>query len=170
MTDLYSIPVQTLQGETTTLASYRDQVLLVVNVASRCGFTPQYEGLQALHEEFQEAGFSVLGFPCNQFLWQEPRSNAKIAAFCESQFRVTFPLFDKVRVNGFRAHPLFKVLKRSARGVIGSSMIKWNFTKFLVGRGGETIERFAPFVEPERLRTQIKTELNRRSVQSTEHS
>ncbi len=152
---LYEIPVRTLEGEETTLAPFRGKVLLIANVASECGFTPQYAGLEALHRRFAERGFSVLGFPCNQFGGQEPGTAAEIATFCERNFGVSFPLYEKVQVNGRRAHPLFQHLKRTQRGVLRSRAIKWNFTKFLVDRDGIVVQRFSPRVTPERLEAPI---------------
>ncbi|MGH7497360.1 MAG: glutathione peroxidase [Gemmatimonadales bacterium] len=148
---LYDIPVRTLESEDTTLAPFQGQVLLIVNVASECGFTPQYAGLEALHQRFRERGFSVLGFPCNQFGGQEPGTAAEIGAFCERNFGVSFPLYEKVQVNGRRAHPLFQYLKRAQRGVLKSRAIKWNFTKFLVDRDGNVVRRFSSRTTPPQL-------------------
>src|SRR5690606_23914344 len=134
MTSIYSFSAQALDGESIALSRYEGQVLLVVNVASECGFTPQYEGLEALYKEYRALGFSVLGFPCNQFGHQEPGSADEIAGFCSSKYAVTFPMFDKIDVNGPTAHPLFSWLKSEKAGVLGSQNIKWNFTKFLLGR------------------------------------
>ena len=145
---IYEIPVTTLHGEPTTLAPYRGQVLLIVNVASQCGLTPQYAGLEAMHERLAPQGFSVLGFPCNQFGAQEPGGEGEIAKFCETQFGLSFPMFAKVDVNGDAAHPLFKWLRAEAPGLLGSEAIKWNFTKFLVDREGRVVERFAPTTVP----------------------
>jgi glutathione peroxidase len=152
---LYDIPVRTIDGEATTLAPYRGQVLLIVNVASECGFTPQYAGLEAIYRRFHARGFSVLGFPCNQFGGQEPGTSDEIAAFCEQYFGVTFPLFEKAQVNGRRAHPLYQLLKRSQSGILRSRAIKWNFTKFLVNRRGEVVRRFSPRTEPADLEAPI---------------
>jgi glutathione peroxidase len=149
--DLYDIPVTTIDGRQQTLAAYRGRVLLVVNVASRCGFTPQYAGLEALHRAHAAEGLAVLGFPSDQFGHQEPGDEAEIAQFCRLTYDVTFPMFAKVNVNGRDAHPLFKQLKRARRGVLGSSAIKWNFTKFLVGRDGTVVRRFSPQDEPEKI-------------------
>jgi glutathione peroxidase len=137
-------------GEEQSLAAYRGQALLIVNVASRCGFTPQYKGLQALHAEYAPRGFSVLAFPCDQFGRQEPGSDQEIASFCDRSFGVTFPLFAKIEVNGPRAHPLYVWLKQQKGGLLGSS-IKWNFTKFLVNQAGLVRARFAPTAKPETL-------------------
>ena len=137
-------------GEEQSLAAYRGQALLIVNVASKCGFTPQYKGLQALHAEYAPRGFSVLAFPCDQFGRQEPGSDQEIASFCDRSFGVTFPLFAKIEVNGPRAHPLYVWLKQQKGGLLGSG-IKWNFTKFLVDRAGLVRARFAPTAKPETL-------------------
>ena len=153
------IALTTLGGEARTLADYADKTLLVVNVASQCGLTPQYEGLEALHRKYADRGFAVLGFPCNQFGYQEPGGAAEIKAFCESRFDVTFPMFAKIDVNGADAHPLFKALKSAAPGVLGSQAIKWNFTKFLIGRGGEVLNRYAPTDAPASLAGDIEAAL-----------
>ena len=152
---LYEIPVRTLEGEDTTLAPFRGKVLLIANVASECGYTPQYAGLESLQRRFGERGFSVLGFPCNQFGGQEPGTAAEIATFCERNFGVTFPMYEKVQVNGRRAHPLYQYLKRTQRGVLRSRAIKWNFTKFLVDREGVVVGRFSPRTTPEQLEAPI---------------
>ena len=146
---LYDIPVRTLAGEATTLAPWRGQVLLIVNVASRCGLTPQYAGLEALYRGHRERGFAVLGFPCNQFGAQEPGNEAEIGAFCTANYEVSFPLFAKIEVNGPGAHPLYRFLKGEKPGVLGTEAIKWNFTKFLVGREGAVLKRYAPTDTPE---------------------
>lgn len=148
MSKIYDFHVKTIQGNETTLGDYRGQVLLIVNTASECGFTPQYEGLESLYKKFKERGFSVLGFPCNQFGGQEPGSEEEIQTFCDTIFHVTFPMFAKVDVNGPTAHPLFEFLKKEEKGILGTEGIKWNFTKFLVNRDGNVIQRFAPQVEP----------------------
>jgi len=137
------------------LQRFEGQVLLIVNTASKCGFTPQYRGLEALHREYAARGFAVLGFPCNQFGAQEPGSASDIGAFCESQYDVTFPMFDKIDVNGAGAHPLYEYLKREKSGLLGSS-IKWNFTKFLVDRKGQVTARHAPTTRPESLKKDIE--------------
>jgi glutathione peroxidase len=147
--NVYDIPVATLDGETTTLSPYRGQVLLIVNVASRCGFTPQYEGLEALHRRHHDRGFSVLGFPCDQFAHQEPGNADEIRDFCTRVYDVTFPLFAKIDVNGRDAHPLYRFLKKAKPGFLGTRAIKWNFTKFLVGRDGRVLRRYAPNRKPE---------------------
>jgi len=149
--DIYSYHAATIGGETVALENYRNRVLLIVNTASQCGFTPQLAGLEALHQKFQPQGFAVLGFPCNQFGAQDPGSNDEIARFCELTYAVSFPLFAKVDVNGASTHPLFAYLKEQAPGVLGSKKIKWNFTKFLIDRNGNAIERFAPSTKPEKI-------------------
>jgi glutathione peroxidase len=143
-TSVYSFAVRTIDGKDTTLESYRGQVLLVVNVASRCIFTPQYTALEALHQQYSERGLRVLGFPCDQFGHQEPGPDEQIQTFCTKNYGVTFPLFSKLEVNGAKAHPLYKHLKQQQTGSFGISAIKWNFTKFLVDRDGTVIARFAP--------------------------
>ncbi len=145
---LYDIPVRTLEGKEQTLAAYQGKVLLIVNVASECGYTPQYQGLQALYEKYRGQGLEVLGFPCNQFGQQEPGAAADIRAFCDTTFRVSFPLFEKIEVNGPAAHPLYQYLKHEKPGVLGTEKIKWNFTKFLVDRSGAVVKRYAPADEP----------------------
>jgi glutathione peroxidase len=152
---IYEFAARTSAGEERPLEAFRGRVLLVVNVASRCGFTPQYQGLQALQGRFGPRGFDVLAFPCNQFGGQEPGSDADIAGFCETNYHVTFPLFAKIEVNGTRAHPLFVWLKSQKGGLLGSA-IKWNFTKFLIDRAGEVRARFAPTTTPENLAPEIE--------------
>jgi glutathione peroxidase len=156
MTDLYAQTVRTIDGKDVPLADWRGQVLLIVNTASKCGFTPQYEGLEALHKQYGDKGFSVLGFPCNQFGAQEPGDEAEIASFCKLTYDVDFPMFAKVDVNGDAAHPLFKALKAAAPGLLGSEGIKWNFTKFLVDRSGNVVDRFAPTTKPEAIAADIE--------------
>lgn len=157
MTDnLLNIPCTTLSGDQKTLADYAGKVVLVVNTASKCGFTPQYKGLEALWQAFKDRGLVILGFPCNQFGQQEPGDNAAISQFCELNFGVTFPLFKKVEVNGSNAHPLFVQLKKRAPGLLGSQGIKWNFTKFLIDRDGQSVKRYAPATKPEALKTAIE--------------
>jgi glutathione peroxidase len=141
---LPDIALTRLDGQSENLRDYAGKVLLVVNVASACGFTPQYKELQALYEEVKDAGLEILGFPCNQFGGQEPGSAEEIAQFCESRFGVTFPLFAKTEVNGPHAHPLYQYLKTAAPGILGTEGIKWNFTKFLINREGDMVERYAP--------------------------
>ncbi|MBC7506693.1 MAG: glutathione peroxidase [Sandarakinorhabdus sp.] len=159
MTDIYDQTVKTIDGETVTLADWRGQVLLIVNTASKCGFTPQYEGLEALQQKYASKGFSVLGFPCNQFGAQEPGDEAEIASFCKLTYDVDFPMFAKVDVNGVTAHPLFTELKKAAPGLLGSEAIKWNFTKFLIGRDGKVIDRFAPTTKPDAIAGDIEKAL-----------
>jgi glutathione peroxidase len=153
---LCDIPVTTLDGATTTLAEYRGKVLLVVNVASKCGFTPQYAGLEELYRKYKDRGLVVLGFPCNQFLWQEPGDGDAIKSFCTLKYNVTFPMFAKVDVNGSGAHPLYKHLKNAARGFLGTKGVKWNFTKFLVDRDGNAVRRYGTSTKPEALAADIE--------------
>lgn len=152
---LYDISVQTIDGKEEKLSKYKDQVLLVVNVASQCGFTNQYEGLQDLYKKHARRGLVVLGFPCNQFGEQEPDDENKIKTFCERKFAVTFPMFSKVSVNGPDTHPLFAYLKKHQKGLLGTEAIKWNFTKFLVDKQGQVIERYAPQTTPAALEKDI---------------
>jgi glutathione peroxidase len=156
---LYDIPVTTIQGADATLAPYRGQVLLIVNVASQCGFTPQYAGLERLHRTYGPRGFAVLGFPCNQFGGQEPENEPTIAGFCFRTYGVTFPLFAKIAVRGSDAHPLYRYLTRHQPGLLGSRAIKWNFTKFLVGHDGTVVRRYAPTTTPEQLEPDIQAQL-----------
>ncbi len=153
---LYNIAVNRIDGTSTTLEEYKDKALLVVNTASECGFTPQYDGLEQLQKQYSDKGFSVLGFPCNQFGKQEPGDNAEIASFCATRFSVSFPLFEKVDVNGENAHPLFNHLKEQAPGILGSKSIKWNFTKFLINKDGKVLKRFAPKDKPEKIAKEIE--------------
>jgi glutathione peroxidase len=155
-TTVYDFSALDIDGREVPLGDYRDKVLLIVNTASKCGFTPQYEGLEALHRELSERGFAVLGFPCNQFAGQEPGDEAEIADFCRLTYDVTFPVFSKVDVNGPKAHPLFHWLCEQAPGLLGSRGVKWNFTKFLVDRQGQVAERFAPTTKPEALRGAVE--------------
>jgi glutathione peroxidase len=159
---IYDIEVRTIDGRSTTLAEHRGKVMLIVNVASKCGFTPQYEGLEALYKKFKDRGLVVLGFPCNQFGAQEPGSEAEIQSFCSTTYSVTFPMYSKVEVNGDATHPLFAHLKKSAKGVLGTEAIKWNFTKFLVGRDGSVIDRFAPQTAPGAMEKDVETQLGPR--------
>ncbi len=146
---VYSFTVNDIEHRPVSLERYHGKVLLIVNVASKCGFTPQYAELQRLYEKHREAGLEILGFPCNQFGSQEPGTEKDIQSFCELNFGVTFPLFEKIDVNGEGAHPLYRHLKSAAPGLLGTEAIKWNFTKFLVGRDGRVAERFAPSTAPE---------------------
>ena len=159
MSTVYEFSATTIDGKPRSLSDYRGKVLLVVNTASKCGFTPQYKGLEAIFRQFKDRGFAVLGFPCNQFGEQEPGEDASIAEFCERNFGVSFPLFAKVDVNGDDAHPLFKHLTSEKKGLLGSSAIKWNFTKFLIGKDGSVIERYAPTTAPEDLIKDIEKAL-----------
>jgi glutathione peroxidase len=149
------ICVTTLDGKSQTIKDYSGKVLLVVNVASRCGFTPQYTGLEALYRKYRERGFAVLGFPCNQFGHQEPGDSAEIQTFCSTSYEVSFPLFAKVDVNGANAHPLYEYLKEQRPGILGTEAIKWNFTKFLVNRKGEVVKRYAPTDKPESIDAEV---------------
>ncbi|WP_439632101.1 glutathione peroxidase [Gemmata sp.] len=152
---LYDIPVTTIDGTQATLGPYRGRVLLIVNVASKCGFTPQYAGLEALHREFKDRGLVVLGFPCDQFMNQEPAAEAEIKQFCSLKYDVTFPMFAKVDVNGPNAHLLYQYLKGERRGIFGTRAIKWNFGKFLVDRTGGVVGRYSMFTPPSKLRRRI---------------
>ena len=158
MTSLSQFSAITITGEDKPLSDYDGQVVLVVNTASECGFTPQYAGLEELQGKFAGRGFTVLGFPCNQFGGQEPGDAQQIGAFCEKSYGVTFPMFDKVEVNGSGAHPLFAWLRTQKSGLLGDR-IKWNFTKFLLGRDGQVIERYAPTTKPEALEADIERAL-----------
>ena len=155
MPGVYDFSATSLDGEDIALNRYEGQVLLIVNTASKCGFTPQYQGLEALHRELSPRGFAVLGFPCNQFGAQEPGDAREIAAFCETKYEVSFPMFAKIDVNGSGAHPLYKYLKGEKSGLLGSS-IKWNFTKFLIDRSGKVVARHAPTTSPEALTKEIE--------------
>ena len=149
MASVYDFEAKTLRGEPRSMADYRGKTLLIVNVASACGFTPQYTGLEALYRKYHARGFEVLGFPCNQFGGQEPGSPEDIATFCSSKYDVTFPMFAKIDVNGDKAAPLYRYLKHAKPGLLGTEAIKWNFTKFLVDRGGHVVARYAPNDTPE---------------------
>ena len=153
------IRLKSIDGKPAALGDFAGQTLLIVNVASQCGFTPQYAGLEALHRRFHARGFSVLGFPCDQFGHQEPGDEAEIANFCSLNYDVTFPMFAKIEVNGDHAHPLFKALKQDARGLLGTQAIKWNFTKFLVDRERRVARRYAPSDKPEKLAGEIEATL-----------
>jgi glutathione peroxidase len=156
MSTVFDFSAVGLAGQPVDLGQYQDKVLLIVNTASACGFTPQYAGLEKLHERFRERGFEVLGFPCNQFGAQEPGTHEEIGAFCEKNYGVTFPLFAKIDVNGANAHPLFQHLKKTAPGVLGTEGIKWNFTKFLVRRDGSVAKRYAPSTKPDDIAADIE--------------
>ena len=157
---LYNIEVETLGGQKKKMDDYRDDVLLIVNTASKCGFTPQYEGLEKLYNEYKERGFKVLGFPCNQFGQQEPGGSSDIESFCQINYGVSFPMFSKVDVNGDNAHPLFRFLKKEKKGMLATEAIKWNFTKFLVNRKGEVLKRYAPNTDPAALGPDVEKALN----------
>jgi glutathione peroxidase len=164
---IYDIPVTALDGTPRTLDEYRGKVLLVVNVASKCGFTPQYAGLEELHRTYKDRGLVVLGFPCNQFLWQEPGTADDIKTFCSLNYDVTFPVFAKVKVNGPDAHPLYRHLKHAWRGLLWSRAIKWNFTKFLVDREGKVVGRFSALTSPKQLVKRVEFLLAESPSQAT---
>jgi glutathione peroxidase len=155
MTTLYDFTVDDIEGRQVALDRYKGKVLLVVNTASKCGFTPQYQGLEALYRKYREQGLEVLGFPCNQFGAQEPGNEQEIATFCETNYNVTFPMFRKVDVNGNATAPLYRYLKHEKPGLLGTEAIKWNFTKFLVGRDGEVVARYAPNDTPESIEPDV---------------
>jgi len=154
--NLYEIEVTNIDGRRQRMADFAGKVLLIVNVASKCGFTPQYKGLESLYRQFADRGFAVLGFPCDQFGHQEPGDEAQIKNFCSLQYYVTFPMFAKIEVNGNHTHPLYQLLKKSAPGVLGTEAIKWNFTKFLIDREGQVIKRYATADKPESLANDIE--------------
>ncbi|MBM0103850.1 glutathione peroxidase [Steroidobacter sp. S1-65] len=156
MTSVYDFSANSLAGQPVALRDFAGKVLLVVNTASKCGFTPQYQGLEALYQQYRDRGLAVLGFPCNQFGAQEPGTAEEIGAFCQKNYGVSFPMFEKIDVNGATAHPLYRWLKSSAKGVLGSEAIKWNFTKFLIDRHGQVVERFAPTTKPEDLKAKVE--------------
>ena len=156
---VYDFTAETLDGRPAPLAAWRGQVLLIVNVASKCGFTPQYEGLEALYRKYRERGLVVLGFPCDQFGHQEPGDEAAIRVFCTSEYDVSFPLFAKIEVNGADAHPLYRALKNMAPGLFWTKAIKWNFTKFLIDRDSTKVRRYAPSVKPEAIAADIEKAL-----------
>ena len=153
---VYDFSANSIDGKPVELSSYKDKVLLIVNTASQCGFTSQYQGLQALYEKYAGKGVEVLGFPCNQFGAQEPGSAANIQSFCETKFGVSFPLFEKIDVNGGNAHPLFQYLTKSAPGILGTEGVKWNFTKFLVDGSGNVVKRYASATEPKDIEKDIE--------------
>ena len=150
MQNVYGFEVTTIDGQKQYLDRFRGHVLLIVNVASRCGFTPQYAGLEAMYRKYRERGLTILGFPCDQFGHQEPGNESEIKAFCKLMYDVSFPLFAKIDVNGPAAHPLYQFLKSARRGFLGTKAIKWNFTKFLIDRHGKVVRRFGPMVKPEK--------------------
>ena len=154
--NIYEIPVKDIEGRSRTLAEHRDRVLLIVNVASKCGFTPQYEGLEALYRKHRARGLTILGFPCDQFMHQEPGNEAEIKEFCSLTYDVTFPMFAKIEVNGENTDPLYAFLKEEQPGLLGSQAIKWNFTKFLVDKQGKVTARFAPTTKPADLEAEIE--------------
>jgi glutathione peroxidase len=158
---VYEFTAKNIDGDTVSLDNYRGRVLLIVNVASKCGFTPQYDGLEKLYEKYRDRGFDVLGFPSNQFLSQEPGSESEIKSFCELNYKVKFPLFSKIDVNGAHTHPLYEYLKAAQPGVLGTQKIKWNFTKFLIDRRGKPIKRYAPRTKPEEIDADIRAALGK---------
>ena len=160
MGGVYDFEVNLLNGDPVKLSEYQGKALLIVNTASRCGFTPQYSGLEKLYDKFKARGLEILGFPCNQFGKQEPGRSEEIAEFCSVNYGVTFPMFEKIDVNGRDTHPLYQYLKREARGVLGSEPIKWNFTKFLVNREGEVVERYGSTTKPEQIEADIESALD----------
>ncbi len=153
---IYDFDAETIDGETVPLATYRGQVLLIVNTASQCGFTGQYEGLEDLYRRYRDKGFTILGFPCNQFAGQEPGDEAEIATFCATKYEVDFPMMKKIEVNGPGAHPLYAYLKSAKKGLLGTPGIKWNFTKFLIDKRGRVVGRYAPSMEPQALDSAIE--------------
>ena len=159
MTNVYDFKAEKLEGGEQSLSEYEGKVLLIVNTASKCGFTPQFDGLEKLFEKYKDQGLVVLGFPCNQFASQDPASNSEIGEFCQRNYGVSFPMFAKIDVNGSNAHPLYKYLTKEAKGVLGTEAVKWNFTKFLVGRDGNVIDRFASTTKPEDMRKDIEKAL-----------
>jgi len=156
MSDIYGIKVKSIKGEETELENYRGKAMLIVNTASKCGFTSQFKGLEGLYEKYNDQGLEVLGFPCNQFLKQDPGSESEISEFCTLNYGVTFPMFSKIDVNGTNTHPLYQHLKSEAKGLLGSEKIKWNFTKFLVDKEGKVLKRYAPNLEPKEITADIE--------------
>ena len=159
MNNIYDIHIKDSSNKEVSMSKFEGKTLLIVNVASKCGLTPQYKGLQSLYEEYKDRNFVVLGFPCNQFGGQEPGTNSEINNFCEINYSVTFPIFSKIKVNGPDSHPLFKLLKNDKPGIFRTESIKWNFTKFLVNSSGKIIDRFSPRVEPKYIRSEIERSL-----------
>ena len=159
MSSLYDFQAQSIDGQTVSLSRYRGQVMLIVNTASACGFTPQFNGLEKLHQQYGSQGLAVIGFPCNQFASQDPGDDAQIASFCQKNYGVSFQMMSKIKVNGDGAHPLYQWLTAEAPGLLGSKAIKWNFTKFLVGRDGRVIKRYAPQDTPEKIARDIEAAL-----------
>lgn len=158
---IYSFTPKNLAGKETPLRNFEGKVVLIVNTASKCGFTPQYAGLEALYKKYKERGFEILGFPCNQFGAQEPGSSDEIGAFCTKNYGVEFPMFEKIDVNGKNAHPLYKFLTSAKPGLLGTEAIKWNFTKFLIGKNGEPVKRYSPNTNPEDIADDIEKELSK---------
>ena len=156
MVDIYNIDVKDSANNNINMSEFAGKTLLIVNVASKCGLTPQYEGLQKLYDDFKDRNFIILGFPCNQFGGQEPGTDQEIGEFCDINYSVTFPIFSKIKVNGPEAHPLFKLLKNDKPGIFRTQSIKWNFTKFLINKNGKIVERFSPRVEPKYIRKEIE--------------
>jgi glutathione peroxidase len=154
---IYDVSATMIDGNSISLNTYQDKVLLIVNTASQCGFTPQYQGLQQLYEQYASQGLVILGFPCNQFGQQEPGNSAQIQSFCETNFGVSFPLFQKIEVNGGNAHPLYQYLTKTLPGIFGMEGIKWNFTKFLVDRKGKVVKRYPPMTKPEDIAKDIES-------------
>lgn len=159
MTNIYDFSAEKLEGGTQDFSEYEGKVILIVNTASKCGYTPQFEGLENLFKEYQDQGLMVVGFPCNQFMSQDPGSNEEIGAFCQRNYGVSFPMMAKIDVNGDNTHPLYAYLKKEAKGILGQS-IKWNFTKFLVGKDGNVIGRYATATKPEKMAKDIEKALN----------
>lgn len=159
MTQIYQFEAELLEGQSKSIADYEGKVLLIVNTASKCGFTPQFAGLEVIYNKYKDQGFVVLGFPCNQFGGQDPGNNSEIGAFCQRNYGVSFPMFAKVDVKGPESHAIFRYLTREAKGILGSESIKWNFTKFLVSRKGKVINRYAPTTKPESLAADIEKAL-----------
>ena len=153
--NFYDFSAVKMNGETVSMSNFKGKVVIVVNTASKCGFTPQFEGLEKLYENYKDQGLEILGFPCNQFATQDARENSEINEFCQLNYGVTFPMFQKIKVNGKEAHPLYQFLKKEAKGAL-SGTIKWNFTKFLIDREGNVIERFAPKTEPKEMEEEIQ--------------
>lgn len=154
--DIYNIDVENIDGQIIKLDKYKNKVMLIVNVASKCGFTNQYEGLENLHEKYNQQGLAILGFPCNQFLSQEPGTEEEIKEFCSLTYGVQFDLFSKIDVNGSNTHPLYKYLKENSSGLLGTDVIKWNFTKFLINKDGKVIRRYSPSTTPAEIEMDIK--------------
>lgn len=152
---IYDYQATAITGKEVNLSDYQGKVLLIVNTASKCGFTPQFEGLETLHEELQSQGLTILGFPCNQFGGQDPGEDGEIEEFCQLNYGVSFPMFSKIEVNGKDTHPLFKYLKKEAKGLLGTEKIKWNFTKFLIGRDGEVVKRYGSADKPKDIKSDI---------------